>query len=199
MALRGAFQAFANAAGLEGYRLPDMTEIARLAAPHYNNHLRGGEGHMEVGKLIYNVLHRKVTMTLSVKPFGCMPSSSVSDGVQSRVTEKYPGSLFCAVETSGDGAVSFQSRVQMFLFKSKQLAQAEFEQALRQRQLNQQQFVERLRQSRFASPLAYPSHHGTTSAVNLLGSLTSGQPHLKSLAVTRFGRLFRPLLAAMNP
>ena len=29
-------------------------------------------------------------MTLSVKPFGCMPSAGVSDGVQSMITEKYP-------------------------------------------------------------------------------------------------------------
>ena len=38
---------------------------------------------MEVGKLIQNVAKSKVNMTVSVKPFGCMPSSSVSDGVQS--------------------------------------------------------------------------------------------------------------------
>ena len=38
-------------------RLPpaDMDSVAEAAAPFYNNHLRGGEGHMEVGKLILNV------------------------------------------------------------------------------------------------------------------------------------------------
>ena len=59
---------------------------------------------MEVGKLIMNVVQSKAHMTLSVKPFGCMPSAGVSDGVQSAITEKFPGTIFCPVETSGDGA-----------------------------------------------------------------------------------------------
>ena len=113
LALRGAFQTFAYAGGFYGYHLPDMDAVAEVAAPYYNNDLRGGEGHMEVGKLILNVVKSKATMTLSVKPFGCMPSSGVSDGVQSLINEKFPGTIFCAVETSGDGAVNFQSRVKM--------------------------------------------------------------------------------------
>ena len=68
-------------------------------------------------------------MTLSVKPFGCMPSAGVSDGVQSAITEKFPGTIFCPVETSGDGRVNFYSRVQMYLFKAKQVAIAEYERA----------------------------------------------------------------------
>jgi len=129
-ALRTAFQTFAHAGGFYGYHLADMDEVADVAAPFYNNDLRGGEGHMEVGKLIINVVKSKATMTLSVKPFGCMPSSSVSDGVQSLITERYPGTIYCAVETSGDGAVNFQSRVQMYLFKARQAATEDFEKAL---------------------------------------------------------------------
>jgi len=129
--LRAAFHVFAYAGGYYDYHLPDMDEVAQIAAPYYDNNLRGGEGHMEVGKLILNVVHNKASMTLSVKPFGCMPSSSVSDGVQSLITERYPGTIYCAVETSGDGAVNFQSRVQMYLFKAKKVAEAEIEQALR--------------------------------------------------------------------
>ncbi len=129
-ALRAWFQTFAHAIGLRGYRLPDMDEIARIAARHYHNDLRGGEGHMEVGKLILNVVESKATMTLSVKPFGCMPSSGVSDGVQSLITELYPSAIYCAVETSGDGAVNFQSRVQMYLFKARRAAQEELDRAL---------------------------------------------------------------------
>jgi predicted nucleotide-binding protein (sugar kinase/HSP70/actin superfamily) len=128
--LRAAFQSFAWCVGFYGYKLPDMDAIAELAAPYYDNDLRGGEGHMEVGKLIMNVVGNKANMTLSVKPFGCMPSSGVSDGVQSLISEKYPGTIFCAVETSGDGAVNFYSRVQMYLFKAKQVAQAELDDAL---------------------------------------------------------------------
>jgi predicted nucleotide-binding protein (sugar kinase/HSP70/actin superfamily) len=131
-ALRLAFQTFAHAGGFYGYKLPDMDAIADVASAHYNNDLRGGEGHMEVGKLILNVVKSKATMTLSVKPFGCMPSSGVSDGVQTLITEKFPGTIFCAVETSGDGAVNFQSRVQMYMFKARQAAEAEFERALQE-------------------------------------------------------------------
>ena len=58
-----------------------------------------------------NVVHAKAHMTLSVKPFGCMPSAGVSDGVQSAISEKFPGTIFCPVETSGDGKVNFYSRV----------------------------------------------------------------------------------------
>ena len=119
-----------TSSGFNGYKLSDMDEIADVAAPYYNNDLRGGEGHMEVGKLIVNVAHNKANMTLSVKPFGCMPSSGVSDGVQSLITEKFPGTIFCAVETSGDGAVNFYSRVQMYLFKAKQVAEKEVADAL---------------------------------------------------------------------
>jgi predicted nucleotide-binding protein (sugar kinase/HSP70/actin superfamily) len=127
--VRALFQTFAHAAGLYGYHLPDMFEIARISHEYYNNDLRGGEGHMEVGKLIMNVVHSKAHMTLSVKPFGCMPSAGVSDGVQSAITEKFPGTIFCPVETSGDGRVNFYSRVQMYLFKAKQAAAAELERA----------------------------------------------------------------------
>jgi predicted nucleotide-binding protein (sugar kinase/HSP70/actin superfamily) len=127
--VRGIFQVFANAAGLHGYQLPDMAEIARVSHEYYNNNVRGGEGHMEVGKLIMNVLHAKAHMTVSVKPFGCMPSAGVSDGVQSALTERLPGAIFCPVETSGDGRVNFYSRVQMYLFKAKQAAASELERA----------------------------------------------------------------------
>jgi predicted nucleotide-binding protein (sugar kinase/HSP70/actin superfamily) len=128
--IRGLFQTFAHAVGLYGYHLPDMNEIAEISHQYYNNDLRGGEGHMEVGKLIMNVTQAKAHMTLSVKPFGCMPSAGVSDGVQSAITEKFPGTIFCPVETSGDGRVNFYSRVQMYLFKAKKAAVAEYDRAL---------------------------------------------------------------------
>ncbi|HET9955183.1 MAG TPA: 2-hydroxyglutaryl-CoA dehydratase [Polyangiaceae bacterium] len=168
-ALRAAFQTFAYAGGFYGYHLPDMGEVADIAAPYYNNDLRGGEGHMEVGKLILNVVKNKATMTLSVKPFGCMPSSGVSDGVQSLISERYPGTIFCAVETSGDGAVNFQSRVQMYLFKAKQAAQAEFEKALAETGLDLEGFRALLKKHpRYASALHHPPHRGGTTTTDLL-------------------------------
>ena len=104
-----------------------MDEIATISHQYYDNHLRGGEGHMEVGKLIQSVEQRKAHMMISVKPFGCMPSSGVSDGVQSLVTARHPDAIFCAIETTGDGAVNVQSRVLMYLFKARQKAQQEYD------------------------------------------------------------------------
>lgn len=129
-AVRVMFQTYAKAIGLRGYHLPDMDEIAKVAHEHYNNHLRGGEGHMKVGKLILNVVKRKVNMTISVKPFGCMPSSGVSDGVQSLITVIHPEAIFLPIETTGGGAINVYSRIQMMLFKAKQAAQKEFDEAL---------------------------------------------------------------------
>ncbi len=128
--LRGLFHSFASAIGLYGFKLADMDQIADISHAFYDNNLRGGEGHMEVGKLIQNVAYSKVNMTLSVKPFGCMPSSSVSDGIQSFITELYPQGIFLPIETNGDGAVNVYSRVQMQLFKAKQHAQKEVDKAL---------------------------------------------------------------------
>jgi predicted nucleotide-binding protein (sugar kinase/HSP70/actin superfamily) len=56
-----------------------------------------------------------------------MPSSAVSDGVQSLVTSHYPQANFLSIETSGEGAANFYSRVQMALFKAKQSAKEEWE------------------------------------------------------------------------
>jgi hypothetical protein len=168
-AIRLAFQTFANVAGFYGYHLADMDEVADVAAPFYNNDLRGGEGHMEVGKLILNVVKSKATMTLSVKPFGCMPSSSVSDGVQSLITERYPGTIYCAVETSGDGAVNFQSRVQMYLFKARQAATEDFERALKETGMT----VEKLRaflkaNPRYAAGLHKAPHYAASTPADLV-------------------------------
>ena len=128
--LRGLFHTISAAMGLNDYHLPDMEEIAEVSHAFYDNNMRGGEGHMEIGKLIQNVAYAKVNMTLSVKPFGCMPSSSVSDGIQSFITELYPQGIFLPIETNGDGAVNVYSRVQMQLFKAKQQAQKEVDKAL---------------------------------------------------------------------
>jgi predicted nucleotide-binding protein (sugar kinase/HSP70/actin superfamily) len=168
-ALRSAFQLFAHAGGFYGYHLPNMGEVADVAAPYYNNDLRGGEGHMEVGKLILNVVKSKATMTLSVKPFGCMPSSGVSDGVQSLITEKFPGTIYCAVETNGDGAVNFQSRIQMYLFKARQAAQEELEKSLAETGLTMERVRAFLKEHpRYASPLYRAPHRATTTTADLV-------------------------------
>jgi predicted nucleotide-binding protein (sugar kinase/HSP70/actin superfamily) len=169
IALRVGFNAFAWPLGLYGYHLPDMDKVAEVAHAHYSNDLRGGEGHMEVGKLILNVVNQKANITVSVKPFGCMPSSGVSDGVQSLITARYPGSIFCAVETSGDGAVNFYSRVQMYMFKARAAAETELQKALDDTGLTLPQVRAFLdRNPRFSELTYYPGHTVASTAANLV-------------------------------
>jgi predicted nucleotide-binding protein (sugar kinase/HSP70/actin superfamily) len=174
-AVRVLFQSFAQLLGLHGYELPDMDEVARIARDFYNNDVRGGEAHMEVAKNILNVLHSKVNMTLSVKPFGCMPSSGVSDGVQSAITELYPEAIFLPIETTGDGAVNVYSRVQMMLFKARKAAKAELDEVLAAYGMTEDE-VRRVmdRLPILNHPLVKPPHrHGSTAAdmAELVGTL----------------------------
>jgi len=171
-AVRVLFQVFAHSLGLTGYKLPNMDTIAEVAHQYYNNDLRGGEGHMEVGKLILNVTHKKAHMTLSVKPFGCMPSAGVSDGVQSAITEKFPGSIYCPVETSGDGRVNFYSRVQMYLFKAKQAAANEYERALEENGVTKAEVEAFLDANpRFANPLHKAPHVYNGNSADLVAEV----------------------------
>lgn len=167
--LRLGFQAFAQPLGLFGYHLPDMDLVAEVAQDYYSNDLRGGEGHMEVGKLIVNAVKSKAHITVSVKPFGCMPSSGVSDGVQSLITNRFPGTIFCAVETSGDGATNFYSRVQMYMFKARLAAQEELRKTYEELGVTEEQVRAFLAENpSFASPLHHAPHHGASSAANLV-------------------------------
>jgi predicted nucleotide-binding protein (sugar kinase/HSP70/actin superfamily) len=167
--LRLGFQAFALPPGLHGFHLPDMDKVAELANDHYSNDLRGGEGHMEVGKLILNVLQNKAHMTLSVKPFGCMPSSGVSDGVQSLITTKFPGTIFCAVETNGDGATNFYSRVQMYLYKARIAAEEELQATYEKCGVTEAQVRAFLKDNpEYGSPLHHSPHAAAGTAANLV-------------------------------
>jgi predicted nucleotide-binding protein (sugar kinase/HSP70/actin superfamily) len=104
-----------------------MEKLAALSEEYYTLDCEGGEGHLEVAHLIESVKDNLSHLTISVKPFGCMPSSAVSDGVQSLVTSRFPEANFLAIEPSGEGAANFYSRVLMALFKAKQSAKEEFE------------------------------------------------------------------------
>jgi len=175
LVLRGLFQGLANTVGLHGYRFPDVQDIADISKDFYNHDIRGGEAFLEVGKLIMNVVEQKVNLTVSIKPFGCMPSSGVSDGVQSAITELYPEAIFLPVETTGDGAVNVYSRVQMMLFKARQHAHREVEQALEAYDLTMDDvraFTERvplLNHPLFRAPHRWGST--TADTIELIGTL----------------------------
>ncbi len=127
VAVKTHFSLYAKAIGLHDYEIPNMEKLADLAKQYYTLDCSGGEGHLEVAHLIESVKHNLSHLVISIKPFGCMPSSAVSDGVQSLVTSRYPQANFLSIETSGEGAANFYSRVQMALFKAKQSAKEEFE------------------------------------------------------------------------
>ena len=68
-------------------------------------------------------------MVLSLKPFGCMPSTQ-SDGAQSAVVSHYKDMIFLPVETSGEGDINAHSRVQMALGEAKAKTKMEFKASL---------------------------------------------------------------------
>lgn len=127
IAIKTHFNLYAKAIGLHDYEIPNMEKLAAMSKDYYTLDCEGGEGHLEVAHLIESVKENISHLVISVKPFGCMPSSAVSDGVQSLVTNRFPEANFLSIETSGEGAANFYSRVQMALFKAKQLAKEEFE------------------------------------------------------------------------
>jgi predicted nucleotide-binding protein (sugar kinase/HSP70/actin superfamily) len=162
--VRALFGVYAKAIGLGGYHLPDMDQIASISHQYYDNNLRGGEGHMEVGKLIQTVQRRKAHMVISVKPFGCMPSSGVSDGIQSLITARYPEAIFTAIETTGDGEVNVQSRIQMDLFKARKKAEEEYQAALGKTGLEAAAIEKKFR--RKSKALHHPPHVVAGTAAN---------------------------------
>ncbi len=107
------------------HELVDQKILKDLAHDFYHSRVEGGEGHLEVGKSIYYTVNDLSHMILSLKPFGCMPSTQ-SDGVQSAVTSRYKDMIFLPIETSGEGDVNAHSRVQMALGEAKAKAKIEF-------------------------------------------------------------------------
>lgn len=110
-------------------RLPSQKRLTRLAAPYYDPLARGGEGHLEVAKSLYYGLAGPCHMVLSLKPFGCLPSTQ-SDGVMAGVVAQHPDLIFLPVETAGEGEINAHSRVQMMLGDARRRARGEFQQAL---------------------------------------------------------------------
>ncbi|GMO57499.1 MAG: hypothetical protein Ta2G_17210 [Termitinemataceae bacterium] len=98
--------------------LHNLDKLSVLSESYYNKNIIGGEGNMEISEALY--YHDKVDGFVTVKPFGCMPSSGVSDGVMSKIISMYPDLNFLSIETSGDNEVNILSRVSMMLFKAKQ-------------------------------------------------------------------------------
>ncbi len=122
---KGEYHKIVDALGGIAHHLADQYELQRLGHPFYNSRAGGGEGHLEVAKNIYYSNKDLAHMVLSVKPFGCMPSTQ-SDGAQSAVVSNYKDMIYLPVETSGEGEINAHSRVQMALGEAKNKAKKEF-------------------------------------------------------------------------
>jgi predicted nucleotide-binding protein (sugar kinase/HSP70/actin superfamily) len=118
-----------DALGGVAHHLTDQYELQRIGHPFYNSRAGGGEGHLEVAKNIYYSNKDLCHMVLSLKPFGCMPSTQ-SDGAQSAVVSQFKDMIFLPVETSGEGDVNAHSRVQMALGEAKVRAKNEIKAVL---------------------------------------------------------------------
>jgi len=111
------------------HKLVNQLHLQRLGHPFYNTNAEGGEGHLEVAKNIYYFHKNLCHMVLSLKPFGCMPSTQ-SDGAQAAVVGKFPDMVYLPVETSGEGECNAHSRVQMALGEARKKAKEEYARAL---------------------------------------------------------------------
>jgi len=130
LGLRGFYEVLRGIFSFLPKELPSQKYLASLAKPYFDHMVVGGEGHLEVAKHLYYLKHKKAHMILSIKPFGCMPSTQ-SDGAQAKVISDYPETVFISVETSGDAEVNVKSRILMKLFEAKKLAEKELEEALK--------------------------------------------------------------------
>ncbi len=126
---KNEYHKIVEALGGIAHHLADQYELQRIGHPFYNSRAGGGEGHLEVAKNIYYSNKDLAHMVLSLKPFGCMPSTQ-SDGAQSAVVSNYKDMIYLPIETSGEGEINAHSRVQMALGEAKNKAKKEFAEAL---------------------------------------------------------------------
>jgi len=126
---RREYHRVVDAVGGLAHHLADQYELQRMGHPYYNSRAGGGEGHLEVAKNIYYSNKDLAHMVLSLKPFGCMPSTQ-SDGAQAAVVSNFRDMIYLPVETSGEGEINAHSRVQMALGEAKNKAKREFQETL---------------------------------------------------------------------
>lgn len=123
--LKREYERIRVALGGTAHALACQKHLERIGHPYYHTRLGGGEGHLEVAKAIYYSSKKYAHMVLSLKPFGCMPSTQ-SDGAQAAVVSHFNDLIYIPIETSGEGDVNAHSRVQMALGEAKVKSRAEF-------------------------------------------------------------------------
>ena len=159
--------------GFKPEALPNQKKLAEYAHAYYNTHLRGGEGHLEVGKNVMVAKERHAHMVISLKPFGCMPST-MSDGVQSKVVADYKSAIYIPIETSGDGEVNVKSRVQMKLFEAKVRAREEMAEVLAANEVTIEQVRDyAVKHPKYTGSMrVLPGHHWTGTAAKFVADVS---------------------------
>lgn len=127
--LEGRLSAAAEAAGLGGFVVPAMDELAELAEPHLSPALRGGYGHLEVALAVRARQERRAHVVFSLKSFGCIPSSGVSDAIVPTALGALP---FLSLEVCADGEAARESRLMMRVASALDEAQRELDEACAQ-------------------------------------------------------------------
>ena len=158
--------------GFKTDSLPNQEKLAEYAKAYYNTHLKGGEGHLEIGKNIMVAKEKHAQMVISLKPFGCMPST-MSDGVQSKVVADYKDAIYIPIETSGDGEVNVKSRVQMKLYEAKMKARQEFKEVLEEHHVTVEQVKDYVaKHPKYSNSMwKVPQHHAISTAANLVAEV----------------------------
>lgn len=150
-----------KAIGGTTHELAPQMELTRVGHPYYNSRAGGGEGHLEVAKNIYYSSKDMAHMVLSLKPFGCMPSTQ-SDGAQAAVTSHFKDMIYIPIETSGEGDINAHSRVQMALGEAKLKCKEEFKRCVEQTGYTLEQiheFVDLPENRDLRRPLQHITHH----------------------------------------
>jgi hypothetical protein len=119
-----------SAGGLVGYALPSIDELERLAAPHLPSSSRGGYGHVEIGLAMRAARDRRAHLVISVKSFGCIPSSGIGDAILPTALGELP---FLSLEVSNDGVAARESRLGLRVGAAREAARAEWAAACAER------------------------------------------------------------------
>ena len=175
--IRVWYNMYRRALGFRTDSLPNQKKLAEYAEAYYNTHLKGGEGHLEIGKNIMVTKEKHSQMVISLKPFGCMPST-MSDGVQSKVVADYKDSIYIPIETSGDGEVNVKSRVQMKLYEAKMKARQELKDVLEEHHVTIEQVKDYVdKHPKYSNSMRkLPMHHAISTTANLVAEVA---PHIK--------------------
>lgn len=129
--VRGAARGAARALGMQGLDVPDLDELEALAGPHLPREIRGGYGFVEIGLAIRAARARRAHAVVSLKSFGCIPSSGLADAITpvalARETRRMP---FLSLEVSSDGEAARESRLMLRASAAQEEAEGELATAL---------------------------------------------------------------------